>query len=45
MFRHDLHRASDKVLMASTVVRKSLNVPADRKAVLREADRFIAQLG
>lgn len=45
LFRHDLHRASDKVLMASTVVRKALNVPADRKPVLREADRFIAQLG
>jgi probable biosynthetic protein (TIGR04098 family) len=44
VFRHDLYRASDKVLMASTLVRKSLNVPADRKATLREADRFLAQL-
>ncbi|MGH0037947.1 MAG: hypothetical protein ACQGVK_23195 [Myxococcota bacterium] len=44
VFRHDLRRASDKVLMASTLVRKALNIPPDKKAILREADRFLAQL-
>jgi len=43
-FSHELHRASDKVLMASSRVRKSLNVPGDRKGVLMEAERFLAGL-
>jgi probable biosynthetic protein (TIGR04098 family) len=37
----DLHRASDKVLMASSLVQKSLNVPGHRKDILLEADRFL----
>ncbi|MEW6270854.1 MAG: hypothetical protein AB1689_16345 [Thermodesulfobacteriota bacterium] len=41
VFRHDLHRASDKTLMASCLVQKSLNVPAGAKAVLNEAERFL----
>lgn len=41
-FRFDLYRSSDKVLMASSLVRKSLNVPADQKGVLMEADRLLA---
>ena len=37
----DLHRASDKVLMASSLVRKSLNVPGHRKHILLEAERLL----
>jgi probable biosynthetic protein (TIGR04098 family) len=37
----DLHRASDKVLMASSIARKSLNVPGHMKHVLLEADRLL----
>ncbi|MEE8476122.1 MAG: hypothetical protein V3T01_12250 [Myxococcota bacterium] len=44
LFRIDLVRGSDKVLMASSLVRKALNVPRDAKAVLLEADRFLAGL-
>lgn len=44
VFRMDLRRASDKVLMATSVVRKALNVPASAKGVLAEADRFLAGL-
>ena len=44
VFRIDLVRGSDKVLMASSLVRKALNVPRDAKAVLLEADRFLAGL-
>jgi len=39
-FRTDLHRASDGVLMASSLVRKPLLVPGNRKGVLGEAQRF-----
>jgi len=42
VFRIDMLRASDKVLMASSLVRKAVNVPGDAKAVLLEADRFLA---
>lgn len=41
LVRTDLYRASDKVLMASGVVRKSLNVPGHEKQVLLEADRIL----
>ena len=41
LFRIDLYRGADKVLMASSLVRKSLNIPADAKAVLMEAQRFL----
>ena len=44
LFRIDLYRASDKVLIWSSLVRKSLNVPADQKGILMEAERFLANL-
>ena len=40
LFRIDLFRASDNTLMASSLVRKALNVPAKHKALLAEAERF-----
>ncbi len=43
-FRTDLYRGGDKVLMASTLVRKSLNVPGHEKGVLAEASRLLASL-
>jgi probable biosynthetic protein (TIGR04098 family) len=44
LFRADLYRSSDKTLMASSLVQRSLNVPASAKAVLTEADRFLRRL-
>ncbi len=44
-FRIDLYRGSDHVLMASSLVRKALNVPRNAKAVLMEAQRFLKALG
>jgi len=44
VFRIDLQRLSDQVLMASALVRKPLVVPAHRKAVLAEAERLLARL-
>ncbi len=41
LLRHDLHRASDRVLMASSFVRKALCVPGHTKHVLLEAERFV----
>lgn len=41
LFRIDLYRGSDKVLMASSLVRKSLNVPGSAKGVLAEVERFL----
>lgn len=43
-FRIDLYRCSDNVLMASSVVRKGLNVPGNAKAVLNEASRLLRQM-
>jgi probable biosynthetic protein (TIGR04098 family) len=40
--RFDLYRKSDGVLMATSVVRKSLTIPAHMKALLNEARRFAA---
>jgi len=40
-FRIDLYRGSDRVLMASSLVRKALNVPGSNKAVLMEVDRLL----
>ncbi len=40
LFRIDLFRASDNTLMASSLVRKAVNVPAKHKALLAEAERF-----
>lgn len=45
VFRHDLHRRSDGALVASSAVQKALVVPAKDRAVLVEAERFIASLG
>jgi len=44
LFRADLFRSTDKMLMASSLVQRSLNVPASAKAVLTEADRFLRRL-
>jgi probable biosynthetic protein (TIGR04098 family) len=44
VFRIDLYRSSDNVLMASSLVRKSLNVPAGSKAVLAETERLLKRL-
>jgi len=43
-FRADLYRRSDHALIACSLVRKSLNVPASDKAVLAEAERFTSRL-
>jgi probable biosynthetic protein (TIGR04098 family) len=40
-FRLDLYRSSDNVLMATSLVRKALNVPGSAKAVLMECDRLL----
>jgi probable biosynthetic protein (TIGR04098 family) len=40
-FRLDLYRSSDNVLMASSLVRKALNVPGHAKAVLMECERLL----
>jgi probable biosynthetic protein (TIGR04098 family) len=40
-FRLDLYRCSDNVLMATSVVRKALNVPGPAKAVLKECERLL----
>ena len=44
-FHIDLYRASDGTLMASSLVRKSLNVPGSAKAVLAEAERLLRRIG
>jgi probable biosynthetic protein (TIGR04098 family) len=44
LFRIDLYRESDGMLMASSLVRKSLNVPGGAKAVLAEAERLLRSL-
>ena len=41
LFRIDLYRGSDKVLMASSLVRKALNVPGSAKGVLADVERFL----
>jgi probable biosynthetic protein (TIGR04098 family) len=40
-FRLDLYRCADNVLMATSLVRKALNVPGSAKAVLMESDRLL----
>ena len=45
LFRIDLYRTSDNMLMASSLVRKSLNVPGHAKAVLAEVERLLRRLG
>ena len=44
LFRIDLYRSSDNVLMASSLVRKALNVPGSSKAVLAEVDRLLRRI-
>jgi len=41
-FALELYRASDGVLMASSLVRKSLTIPGHQKALLAEARRFVS---
>ena len=43
-FHADLYRVSDGALMASCLVRKSLNVPDREKGLLYETERLLAQL-
>jgi probable biosynthetic protein (TIGR04098 family) len=45
LFRIDLYRCSDNVLMASSLVRSGLHVPGGAKAVLHEAERWLRRLG
>jgi probable biosynthetic protein (TIGR04098 family) len=45
LFRIDLYRCSDNVLMASSLVRTGLHVPGGAKAVLHEAERWLRRLG
>jgi len=40
-FRLELYRSADNVLMATSLVRKSLNVPGSSKSVLMESDRLL----
>ncbi|MGH0028714.1 MAG: hypothetical protein ACQGVC_02915 [Myxococcota bacterium] len=44
-FRIDLYRESDRTLMASSRVRKALNVPGNAKQVLNEASRLLRAQG
>jgi probable biosynthetic protein (TIGR04098 family) len=44
LFRIDLYRGSDRVLMASSLVRKALNVPAVEKGLIAEGERLLATL-
>jgi probable biosynthetic protein (TIGR04098 family) len=44
LFRTDLHRASDGLLMASSLVEKSLRVPGSLKPLLTESERMLARL-
>jgi probable biosynthetic protein (TIGR04098 family) len=44
LFRIDLYRSSDRMLMASSLVRKSLNVAGNAKAVLAEVQRLLRRL-
>jgi probable biosynthetic protein (TIGR04098 family) len=44
VFRLDLYRSSDNVLMASSLVRKSLNVPGSAKGALNEVERLLRRL-
>jgi probable biosynthetic protein (TIGR04098 family) len=44
LFRTDLYRASDSVLMASALVEKSLRVPGSMKPLVTESERQLARL-
>lgn len=45
LFRLDLYRGSDNVLMASSLVRKALNVPGAAKSALNEVERLLRRIG
>jgi probable biosynthetic protein (TIGR04098 family) len=44
LFRTDVHRASDGVLMASSLVERVLRVPGQDKPLLTESERWLARL-
>jgi probable biosynthetic protein (TIGR04098 family) len=44
LFRTDLHRASDGVLMASALTEKALRVPGQSKPILTEAERLLVRI-
>jgi hypothetical protein len=44
LFRTDVLRASDGVLMASSLVEKALRVPGQSKALLTEWARWLAHM-
>lgn len=44
LFRIDLYRRSDNMLMASSVVRAGLHVPGGAKAVLNEVERWLRRI-
>jgi probable biosynthetic protein (TIGR04098 family) len=44
LFRTDVHRASDDLLMASALVEKALRVPGSLKPLLTESERLLARL-
>jgi len=44
LFRTDLYRASDSVLMASSLVEKVLRVPGQMKPLLTESERLLAHM-
>jgi probable biosynthetic protein (TIGR04098 family) len=44
LFRTDLYRASDSVLMASSLVDKALRVPGQMKPLLTESERLLAHI-
>jgi probable biosynthetic protein (TIGR04098 family) len=43
LIRIDLYRASDKTLMASSLVKKAAHVPGDANSVIFEVERFLAR--
>ena len=44
LFRTDLHRTSDGVLMASALSEKALRVPGQSKPILTESERLLARV-
>jgi len=44
LFRTDLHRASDGVLMASALTEKALRIPGQNKPILTESERLLARI-
>ena len=44
LFRTDVHRASDGVLMSSSLVEKALRVPGQMKSLLTESERLLGRV-